>query len=487
MDGDKASRFVSSLVKSIQALCNGYIDFSSSIEVIGHIHLNIDRSVKLDYVLTEEVSKSVSEGSTLFASHSYHSQPPSKSDSSSRNRQKQSAGVSQGDEGDSTFRSSSSEVHNTSSKSDSHSHRRSHYGENSVSSHTGSFVDTSDSVLVKQEHRQNMCQSQESLDRRRRNAPSQPQSHRSSSPAAKRSRQSDCNPEQDQNFEVIEIKEEPEDEPAVFFGNSSSHMAAGQDVQTPDFSNVVMESLDRVGQVEGTNLVASGDGGQMQQQPFPVMMHANSGMSSSSASSSAPGPLLSDPQSLASTSGTRHRLLKSSSSSSSSFPTTTTSTTTSTNNIINNSINNSNNSLGLTNESWDLYHEQYEQKRRDRAEAIQAAVDYVLQSGLPAYKVASMFRVSKTTLYRHLAQQVRAADGSSPGAPPRPSAGEGELLASGSSAAVDAVAGGGAVVVSESGTGGNSSSRVMVAGGAGIVGSVVDSSSSSAGQSQGQD
>ncbi|XP_076461345.1 uncharacterized protein LOC143293889 isoform X4 [Babylonia areolata] len=304
MDGDKASRFVSSLVKSIQALCNGYIDFSSSIEVIGHIHLNIDRSVKLDYVLTEEVSKSVSEGSTLFASHSYHSQPPSKSDSSSRNRQKQSAGVSQGDEGDSTFRSSSSEVHNTSSKSDSHSHRRSHYGENSVSSHTGSFVDTSDSVLVKQEHRQNMCQSQESLDRRRRNAPSQPQSHRSSSPAAKRSRQSDCNPEQDQNFEVIEIKEEPEDEPAVFFGNSSSHMAAGQDVQTPDFSNVVMESLDRVGQVEGTNLVASGDGGQMQQQPFPVMMHANSGMSSSSASSSAPGPLLSDPQSLASTSGT---------------------------------------------------------------------------------------------------------------------------------------------------------------------------------------
>ncbi|XP_076461347.1 uncharacterized protein LOC143293889 isoform X6 [Babylonia areolata] len=305
MDGDKASRFVSSLVKSIQALCNGYIDFSSSIEVIGHIHLNIDRSVKLDYVLTEEVSKSVSEGSTLFASHSYHSQPPSKSDSSSRNRQKQSAGVSQGDEGDSTFRSSSSEVHNTSSKSDSHSHRRSHYGENSVSSHTGSFVDTSDSVLVKQEHRQNMCQSQESLDRRRRNAPSQPQSHRSSSPAAKRSRQSDCNPEQDQNFEVIEIKEEPEDEPAVFFGNSSSHMAAGQDVQTPDFSNVVMESLDRVGQVEGTNLVASGDGGQMQQQPFPVMMHANSGMSSSSASSSAPGPLLSDPQSLASTSGRR--------------------------------------------------------------------------------------------------------------------------------------------------------------------------------------
>ena len=59
MDEDTATRFVSSLVKSIQALCNEYIDFSTSIEVVGHIHLNIDRNVKFDYVLTEEVSKSL--------------------------------------------------------------------------------------------------------------------------------------------------------------------------------------------------------------------------------------------------------------------------------------------------------------------------------------------------------------------------------------------------------------------------------------------
>ena len=47
------------------------------------------------------------------------------------------------------------------------------------------------------------------------------------------------------------------------------------DIQTPDFSNVVMESLDRVGQIEGSQLVADGDPVQQQQQPFPVMLHAN--------------------------------------------------------------------------------------------------------------------------------------------------------------------------------------------------------------------
>ncbi|KAL8608906.1 hypothetical protein ACOMHN_063035 [Nucella lapillus] len=301
MDGDKASRFVSSLVKSIQALCNGYIDFSTSIEVVGHIHLNIDRSVKLDYVLTEEVSKSISEGATVFASHSYHSHPPpslscnkSASDGSSRNRQKQSSSVSHGDEEDSSsFRSLGSDLHNTSIKSDNHSHKRS----------SESFADSGDSV--KQENTQKSCVAQKPSERLRRNMPFPSHPHRSPPPVAKRSRQSDYNnPDLNpQEYEVIEIKEEPDDEPAVFFGNSS---ADGQDLQTPNFSSVVMESLDRVGKMEGTDLMG-GEGGAMQHQqqqpPFPVMMHSNSGMPSSS--SSGQGPSLSDPQdqSFASTSG----------------------------------------------------------------------------------------------------------------------------------------------------------------------------------------
>lgn len=76
MDDDKSSQFVLSLIKSIQALCQGFIDFNSSIEVIGHIHLNVDRGTKFDYVLTEEIYRYTADDSTLFSSHSYHSKPP---------------------------------------------------------------------------------------------------------------------------------------------------------------------------------------------------------------------------------------------------------------------------------------------------------------------------------------------------------------------------------------------------------------------------
>ena len=70
-----------------------------------------------------------------------------------------------------------------------------------------------------------------------------------------------------------------------------------------------MESLDRVGQIEGNQLVAGGDGMQ-QHPPFPVMLHTNPGMPSSTMPSSAgqvPGPS-SDPRSTASTSGGRCRI-----------------------------------------------------------------------------------------------------------------------------------------------------------------------------------
>ena len=76
MNEECAAQFVSCLAKSIQALCSGYVTFSSSIEVIGHIHLNVDKNVRLDYILTEEVSKNVHEDETFFSSHSYLSKPP---------------------------------------------------------------------------------------------------------------------------------------------------------------------------------------------------------------------------------------------------------------------------------------------------------------------------------------------------------------------------------------------------------------------------
>ncbi|KAK7109568.1 hypothetical protein V1264_013589 [Littorina saxatilis] len=303
MDEDTATRFVSSLVKSIQALCNGYIDFSSSIEVVGHIHLNIDRNKKLDYVLTEEVSKSVSEGATVFASHSYHSHPPpsasSKTSGDASNQNRRKSQVSR-DNDPLSITSLPPEVPNTS-----RSHSSSRVEENSDSSGSANY--SQDFTPVKSENNRTSCQVQESLDRRRKGVPLS-HTHRTQSPAAKRPRNHDTSSAvQNPGFDVIEIKEEPDDEPSVYFGdNSSSNMGAGQaDIQTPDFSNVVMESLDRVGQIEGTQLVAGGDSGQ-QHQPFPVMLHTNPGMPSSS--SQGPGPSL-NPQSTASTSGGTHSLM----------------------------------------------------------------------------------------------------------------------------------------------------------------------------------
>lgn len=225
MDEDTATRFVSSLVKSIQALCNGYIDFSSSIEVVGHIHLNIDRNKKLDYVLTEEVSKSVSEGATVFASHSYHSHPPpsasSKTSGDASNQNRRKSQVSR-DNDPLSITSLPPEVPNTS-----RSHSSSRVEENSDSSGSANY--SQDFTPVKSENNRTSCQVQESLDRRRKGVPLS-HTHRTQSPAAKRPRNHDTSSAvQNPGFDVIEIKEEPDDEPSVYFGdNSSSNMAAGQ-------------------------------------------------------------------------------------------------------------------------------------------------------------------------------------------------------------------------------------------------------------------
>ena len=55
-------------------------------------------------------------------------------------------------------------------------------------------------------------------------------------------------------------------------------------------------------------------------------------------------------------------------------------------------------SYDAASEPYDLY----EQKKQHRSDVIKAAVDYVLQSGLPAYRVCTMFNIPQATLYRHL-------------------------------------------------------------------------------------
>ena len=42
VDPHAAERFISSLSKSVQALCHGCLDFDSGIEIVGYIHVNLE-------------------------------------------------------------------------------------------------------------------------------------------------------------------------------------------------------------------------------------------------------------------------------------------------------------------------------------------------------------------------------------------------------------------------------------------------------------
>lgn len=77
MDFESSSKFISSLAKFLQSLCNGYVEFNTGVEVIGHIYLSVDTGKKIDYILNEKVCKT-DENSVTFISNSFHAQPAEK-------------------------------------------------------------------------------------------------------------------------------------------------------------------------------------------------------------------------------------------------------------------------------------------------------------------------------------------------------------------------------------------------------------------------
>ncbi|KAL8586344.1 hypothetical protein ACOMHN_022959 [Nucella lapillus] len=77
MDDDSSTKFIESLTKFLQSLCNGYVEFNRGVELVGHIYLNIDTGEKVDYVLHEKVSKN-DENSVTFVSNSFHALPKDK-------------------------------------------------------------------------------------------------------------------------------------------------------------------------------------------------------------------------------------------------------------------------------------------------------------------------------------------------------------------------------------------------------------------------
>ena len=74
MDVDSSSKFIGSLTKFLQSLCNGYVEFQRGVELVGHIYLSIDTGEKVDYILHEKVSKN-DENSVTFVSNSFHARP----------------------------------------------------------------------------------------------------------------------------------------------------------------------------------------------------------------------------------------------------------------------------------------------------------------------------------------------------------------------------------------------------------------------------
>ncbi|XP_076469364.1 uncharacterized protein LOC143299761 isoform X11 [Babylonia areolata] len=77
MDSDSSTKFIGSLTKFLQSLCNGYVEFQRGVELVGHIYLSIDTGEKVDYILHERVSKN-DENSVTFVSNSFHALPHDK-------------------------------------------------------------------------------------------------------------------------------------------------------------------------------------------------------------------------------------------------------------------------------------------------------------------------------------------------------------------------------------------------------------------------
>lgn len=75
MNSESANKFMSALVKALQTLCHGYVDFNDGVEIIGHIYLNIDSGSSFDYVVKEKLCKNA-ENSTVFVSKSFQAQAP---------------------------------------------------------------------------------------------------------------------------------------------------------------------------------------------------------------------------------------------------------------------------------------------------------------------------------------------------------------------------------------------------------------------------
>ena len=57
MDSTLSTQFLSSLSKFLQSICNGFVTFDETVQVLGYLRVTVDRNHTIDYVLKENVNK----------------------------------------------------------------------------------------------------------------------------------------------------------------------------------------------------------------------------------------------------------------------------------------------------------------------------------------------------------------------------------------------------------------------------------------------
>ena len=81
---EPAAKFINALIKSVQTLCHGYLEFNTGIEIVGHINISVDKGSLFHYIVEEKVCKN-EENSTLFISNSFFAESQTKKGESKTN------------------------------------------------------------------------------------------------------------------------------------------------------------------------------------------------------------------------------------------------------------------------------------------------------------------------------------------------------------------------------------------------------------------
>jgi len=84
MDYSSSAQFVSSLVKSLQSLCNGYVEFDTWVQVRGQLYLSTDTGKTIEFVIDEKVCKS-NEYKGGYIAGNFQPQQPERYDPMQRN------------------------------------------------------------------------------------------------------------------------------------------------------------------------------------------------------------------------------------------------------------------------------------------------------------------------------------------------------------------------------------------------------------------